>query len=954
MKRIYTFLFFSVVFCVSLLSQNTVKGVVKNSTNKEPIPGVTVSITAEGVETTTNTDGTFSLKTKSKGQATLTFNGGNVINHQLIISIDKQTTDVGEVMLMPNVQNSAREDIILNISENELDDEGSGSQNVSTLLSSKGDVFTSNASYTFSPMRFRTRGLDGKYNNTYINGILVNDAERGFFTYSQIGGLNDMVRTKENVNATEAASFTFGNVGGAVSINARASAIRKGLKVSQVASNRTYVTRTMATYSTGMMDNGWAFAVSASYRWGNSGYTEGTFYDAWAFAASAEKRFNDKHSLSFTILGAPTKRGQQSGSTQEAYDLTPKRTFFRTAGSGYGNNFYNANWGYQNGVMRNAKQVKTFTPFAILSHEWKIDELSKLTTSIGYKYQMDGRTAMNWYKSADPRPDYYRNLPTYHLTIDNPEGAAIREELWRTDESYRQINWDRMYQTNYLANKSGKSGRYMIENRRNDQQVITVNSVLNYVFSDSYKLDAGIELQSTLANHYKLVDDLLGADYWLDIDQYGERDNPGDPNFMQNDLENPNRKVYTGDVFGYNYNIYNNSAKLWGQFTYSYTNLDAYAGVQVMYSNFWREGLMRNGRASDDITMANTINGLCYSNNWIKTVNGSYGNSPVQNFITYAAKAGVNYRITGRHILTFNAAYGTNPLLANNAYFSPRVKANLIPLSGLKPETYLNLDLSYYVRTPVVNGRITVYNIMFWNSTDLSSFYNDEYNTYVNFAMYNFNKRHTGAELGLEFNIVDGFSIDAIAAVGQNVYTSNPTATISMENGINPDEEKIINCKGFHLDGAPEIATSLGFHYFHPSYWFFDVNVNYFANTYLDFNPLRRTDDAIAGLNPDNEDDAALIDRITRQEKLNTDIVPITVDASIGKSIRIKYKYFININLSASNILNNTRIKTGGYEQSRFSTTNTSTTRAQYLNRFPPKYFYAYGATIYLNVGFRF
>lgn len=954
MKRIYTFLFFSVVFCVSLLSQNTVKGVVKNSTNKEPIPGVTVSITAEGVETTTNTDGTFSLNTKSKGQATLTFNGGNVINHQLIISIDKQTTDVGEVMLMPNVQNSAREDIILNISENELDDEGSGSQNVSTLLSSKGDVFTSNASYTFSPMRFRTRGLDGKYNNTYINGILVNDAERGFFTYSQIGGLNDMVRTKENVNATEAASFTFGNVGGAVSINARASAIRKGLKVSQVASNRTYVTRTMATYSTGMMDNGWAFAVSASYRWGNSGYTEGTFYDAWAFAASAEKRFNDRHSLSFTILGAPTKRGQQSGSTQEAYDLTPKRTFFRTAGSGYGNNFYNANWGYQNGVMRNAKQVKTFTPFAILSHEWKIDELSKLTTSIGYKYQMDGRTAMNWYKSADPRPDYYRNLPTYHLTIDNPEGAAIREELWRTDESYRQINWDRMYQTNYLANKSGKSGRYMIENRRNDQQVITVNSVLNYVFSDSYKLDAGIELQSTLANHYKLVDDLLGADYWLDIDQYGERDNPGDPNFMQNDLENPNRKVYTGDVFGYNYNIYNNSAKLWGQFTYSYTNLDAYAGVQVMYSNFWREGLMRNGRASDDITMANTINGLCYSNNWIKTVNGSYGNSPIQNFITYAAKAGVNYRITGRHILTFNAAYGTNPLLANNAYFSPRVKANLIPLSGLKPETYLNLDLSYYVRTPVVNGRITVYNIMFWNSTDLSSFYNDEYNTYVNFAMYNFNKRHTGAELGLEFNIVDGFSIDAIAAVGQNVYTSNPTATISMENGINPDEEKIINCKGFHLDGAPEIATSLGFHYFHPSYWFFDVNVNYFANTYLDFNPLRRTDDAIAGLNPDNEDDAALIDRITRQEKLNTDIVPITVDASIGKSIRIKYKYFININLSASNILNNTRIKTGGYEQSRFSTTNTSTTRAQYLNRFPPKYFYAYGATIYLNVGFRF
>ena len=954
MKRIYSFLLFSIAFCATLLSQNTIKGVVKNSSNQEPVAGVTVTLSVDKSQTTTNQKGEFEFKTDKTGDAVLTFYGSNMINHQLIISINGKVTEIGDVMLMPNVQNSSKEDIILNISENELDDEGSSSQNVSTLLSSKGDVFTSNASYTFSPMRFRTRGLDGKYNNTYINGILVNDAEKGFFTYSQIGGLNDMVRSKENVNATEAASFTFGNVGGAVSINARASAIRKGFKVSQVASNRTYVTRTMATYATGMMDNGWAFAVSASYRWGNSGYTEGTFYDAWAFAAAAEKRINDKHSLSLTLMGAPTKRGQQAGSTQEAYDLTPKRTFFRTESSRYGNNFYNANWGYQNGVVRNAKQVKTFTPIAILSHEWKIDDISKLTTSIGYKCQMDGRTAMNWYKAADPRPDYYRNLPNYHITMDNPAAAEVREELWRTDESYRQVNWDRMYQTNYLANETGKSGRYIIENRRNDQQVITANSVLNYTFSENYKLDAGVELQSTLANHYKLVDDLLGANYWLDIDQYGERDNPGDPNFMQNDLDNPNRKVYVGDKFGYNYKIFTNSAKLWGQFTYSHTNLDVYAGVQLAYSNFWREGLMRNGRASEDITMASTLNGKCYAQNWIKTVNGSYGNSPVQNFITYAAKAGINYRITGRHILTFNAAYGTNPILANNAYFSPRVKANLIPLVGLNPETYLNLDLSYYIRTPIVNGRITVYNTMFWNSTDVSSFYNDEYNTFVNFAMYNFNKRHTGLELGLEFNVANGFTIDAIAAVGENIYTSDPTATISMENGINPDVERIIHCKGFHLDGAPEIATSIGFHYFHPSYWFFDVNVNYFANTYLDFNPLRRTDEAIAGLNPEKEQDAILINRITQQEKLNTGIVPITVDASIGKSIRINYKYFININLSASNIFNNTKIKTGGYEQSRFSTTNSYTDRETYLNRFPPKYFYAYGATIYLNVGFRF
>lgn len=214
MKRIYSFLLFSIAFCATLLSQNTIKGVVKNSSNQEPVAGVTVTLSVDKSQTTTNQKGEFEFKTDKTGDAVLTFYGSNMINHQLIISINGKVTEIGDVMLMPNVQNSSKEDIILNISENELDDEGSSSQNVSTLLSSKGDVFTSNASYTFSPMRFRTRGLDGKYNNTYINGILVNDAEKGFFTYSQIGGLNDIVRSKENVNATEAASFTFGNVGG--------------------------------------------------------------------------------------------------------------------------------------------------------------------------------------------------------------------------------------------------------------------------------------------------------------------------------------------------------------------------------------------------------------------------------------------------------------------------------------------------------------------------------------------------------------------------------------------------------------------------------------------------------------------------------------------------------------------------------------------------------------------
>ncbi len=968
MKRIL--LIFSLFLCVVVAKADyTISGVVLSSEDKTTIQGVSVSIAKTNNQTISDKNGKFTLTVKTSGEHTLELWGDRLRVEKINVKVSTSSNNIGNIYMSPDVSQIMRDDISMLLTEDELDDESSSSQSISGLLGAQNDVFSSTAGYTFGAMRFRVRGLQGEHSTMYINGVAMDDAERGFFSYSQIGGLNDMVRNRDNVLGNQAASFAFGSIGGVSNINARASAVRKGFKVSQVASNKTYISRTMATYSTGMMENGWAFAGAASYRWANSGYVQGTFYDAWGLSFAAEKKFNDNHSLSLTMFASPTNRGMQGGSTQEAYDLTPKQSIFRTEMSSYGQNHYNPNWGYQNGEIRNAKQVKSVTPIAILSHVWDIKEGSKLTTSFGYKYQMDGRTSLNWYKAADPRPDYYRNLPNYHITIGDPKAAEIRQNLWMYDESYRQVNWDKMYQTNYLANAKGERGNYMIENRRNDQQVMTLNSVLNYKFNDNWKLDGGLELQSTKGMHFKLVDDLLGANKWIDIDQYGERDNPGSSDFMQNDLNNPNREVNVGDVFGYNYDIWVNTAKLWSTATYSGNNFDVYFGAAANYSNFWRDGHMKNGRASEDYYDYVRFNGNAYGENSLKLVNGSYGASPAQHFLTYAARVGANWRITGRHILSANISHGTNAPLAKNAYFSQRVKSTLIP--NLKPETYVSADLSYYFKTPIVNGRVTLYNTEVWNSTELNSFYNDEYKTFLNFAMYDFNKRHVGAEVGMEFKVSDYVTLSAVAAIGQNIYTSNANATVSAENGLiedatyeynpnDPDNSNGIMIKGFHMDGAPELATSIGFSYFHPTMWFIDVNANYFAGTYIDFNPLRRTEQG----NVDLEYNAALSDaeNAANAEKLamiyDQERVPggVTVDLSVGKLIRIDYKYYININLSISNLLNNTNLKTGGYEQSRYKPYDDKgfDVRQIYIQRFPNKYFYAYGMGVYLNVGFRF
>lgn len=89
----------------------------------------------------------------------------------------------------------------------------------------------SNVGYLFSPMRFRVRGYNSQYSDTYINGVLFNDVETGRFSYGMIGGLNDATRNKEGIGAFEVNNFTFGPIGGATNINMRASQYAAGSKI---------------------------------------------------------------------------------------------------------------------------------------------------------------------------------------------------------------------------------------------------------------------------------------------------------------------------------------------------------------------------------------------------------------------------------------------------------------------------------------------------------------------------------------------------------------------------------------------------------------------------------------------------------------------------------------------------------------------------------------------------
>ena len=87
------------------------------------------------------------------------------------------------------------------------------------------------------------------------DGVRYNEAMSGYGPWSLWSGLNDATRNQENVTGLEMMDYGIGGIGGMTNINARASQMRKGFRVSVSNSNQPYRLRAMVSYASGQPDH---------------------------------------------------------------------------------------------------------------------------------------------------------------------------------------------------------------------------------------------------------------------------------------------------------------------------------------------------------------------------------------------------------------------------------------------------------------------------------------------------------------------------------------------------------------------------------------------------------------------------------------------------------------------------------------------------------------------------
>ena len=131
--------------------------------------------------------------------------------------------------------------------------------------------------------------------------------------------MNEATRNQLTTSGIQMADVGVSGIGGSTNIITRPSQLRKGFRASVANGNATYRFRGMLTYATGLLDNGWSFAVSLSTRQGGNSYTHGVYSDAYGYYAAAEKQFIEKHRIRAMLLCAPTARGVSHTAIQDEY-----------------------------------------------------------------------------------------------------------------------------------------------------------------------------------------------------------------------------------------------------------------------------------------------------------------------------------------------------------------------------------------------------------------------------------------------------------------------------------------------------------------------------------------------------------------------------------------------------------------------------------------------------------
>ena len=545
MKKITQLLLcvFALVVSTAAIAQSTVTGTVIDSETNDPLPGVNILEKGTSNGVSSDFDGNFTITTTSSNATVVVSYVGflskefGITGNKNLETIAMEPSEFGlqEVEIIASVAVDRKTPVAVSTVRAADIELKLGTQEFPEVLKSTPGVYATKSGGGFGDGRINLRGFNSENVAVMINGVPVNDMENGRVFWSNWAGLGDVTSSLQVQRGLGASKVAVPSVGGTINILTKTTDIEAGGNFYTTLANDGWK-KFGVTYSTGLMDNGFAATVSAAKTDGD-GYVDGTQFNAVSYFLNISKEINDNHKLSFTAFGAKQRHGQR----QNRHTIET----FRNSERGIK---YNSDWGYKNGQVKFIEDNFYHKPQISLNHYWTISDKTSVSTAAYASFGSGGGGGT----VGSDRSKFDFDNDDYRIGTLGP------------------LDFDKIVEENEANGANGSTTA--LRASRNDHNWYGVLSTLKTDLSDELVLLGGIDLRNYKGIHFREVTDLLGGQYLED----------------DSNENNPLNAAQVGDKIAYHNDGHVGWLGVFGQLEYSKDKLAAFVSLSASNTSYKR------------------------------------------------------------------------------------------------------------------------------------------------------------------------------------------------------------------------------------------------------------------------------------------------------------------------------------------------------------------------------
>ncbi|RYU82185.1 TonB-dependent receptor [Hymenobacter persicinus] len=816
------------VLTAAAQSTFSIKGRVLDKLTGEALPGATVQVTGNGVNTGAGAEanGTYLVPNLKPGTYSVkaSFIGYKITEQRVVIttqnatasfSLNADNATLNEVQVVGSLGIAVeRETPVAYSAVNEVKlRETLSNRDLPMILNETPGVYATQSGGGTGDSRISIRGFDQRNVAVMVNGVPVNDMENGSVFWSN-WDLGDVTKSLQVQRGLSASRIAVPSVGGTINVLTRGFDDKKSV-MARVEGGSNGYRKASLMMSSGTLKGDWAFTGFASRRV-SDGWVDQTFDDAWTYFGNVSKKFG-KHRLSLTGLGSPQSHGQRSFASRigvysnaKARELGGNQVINGDKGFAY-----NPNWGYLRRYHLEGKE-----------RVYETDKAEVVNERVNYYHKP--QINLNHYWNASDRL-FISTVAYVSIGSGGGSGASATLPL----DANGQADFQRIFDTNTneLPNASNPTRRAntYLRNSVNNHRWYGFITGAEYKLTDAVTLAAGVDGRTYYGEHYQEIRDLLGGDYATNT---------------ANRNTDPTTRLGLGDKLGYNYDGKTQWLGGYGQVEYKTPVLSAVLSGTVSQIGYKRIDYFKAKQVNVDginyDVPAYTINPSGSASPYTLTLNGkSYTNADGKRVETdwarltgYSVKAGANYNLTEHNNLFANVGYISKVPFFNFVFDQNSGRK----LQDIRNEGIASFELGYGISYPSLKANLNGYFTNWTNKSSSTTGTVDGVPVFNN--VRNVNARHMGVELDVAQEISRRVQLNAAISIGDWRWSSTGRITQVDEGGKVLINDEPIFIKGVHVGDAAQNQFQLGLRYEPVTGVYVRPSFLVFSKYYANFDPV--------------------------------------------------------------------------------------------------------------------